>query len=299
MPLRNQPYFVVHNTGANGRVDPYATGRRSLPTTVHGIRYSSSPQRADIIRTYALNPAVRPASSLPPSNEDARRNVDMRRVLVAVFVILVVAIVSAFVGLNAAHAITGYIDDEVMPAMNPLEGPSTKNLSEPQSDWAQGAVPVLYQTDPQWADRPFGPCTIGSAGAAPLCLSMVYVEVTGDTETTPIDIAAFAQRSGYADSADAAPLLTDGAAELGLSAESITADESSLRGALVAGSPVIAAIHAGDFGPTTSYVVLSGIDVRGKLVVHDPASPEHSARHWAFDDILSQTSDLWTYTAAE
>lgn len=299
MPHRGTPYFVVHTTNVSHRVSPYATERRSLPNTVHGIHYSSSPLRADAIRTYAPNTAVRPASSLPPRNEDARRNVDMRRVLVAVFVILLVAIGSAFAGLNAAHAITGYIDDEVMPLVNPLEGPSTKNLSEPQSDWAQGVVPVLYQDDPQWADRPYGPSTIGAAGAAPLCLSMVYVEVTGDTKTTPIDVASFAQRSGFADAADSAPLLTNGAAELGLSAESISADESSLRRELVAGRPVIAAMNPGDFGPVSTYVVLSGIDIRGKLVVHDPASPEHSARHWAFDDILSQASALWTYTAAE
>ena len=301
MPYRGLPYVVARSEGGSGRVDPYATGRRSLPARTHGINYATSAKRGPSIKTYSPAETVLPAQAAPLAHP-ARERVDARRALGAVLVMLLVAIASALVGIVVARAIVGFVDDEVMPFANPFGSDNAtrvESLSDPQSTWEQGSAPALYQDDPQWADRPYGPSTIGAAGAAPLCLAMVRIDVTGDAQTGPVDVASFSQRSGYADATDATGLLTEGAAELGLTARSIDAEERAVRLELVAGRPLIAAVEAGAFGASPTYIVLSDIDPRGKLVVNDPLSSERSSRHWKFEEVLSETTALWSFEAAE
>lgn len=302
MPYRGFPYFVTQSASYDSRVDPYASERRSLPNRTHGIRYASAPRRSSCLRTYAPSETVRPTCAASVASEHAAsKNVEPRRIFMAVFVMLLVAFASAFIGIAAAHAITGTVDGSGLSLAGIYGGDNetrAESLSTPQTEWEQGSVPALYQDDPQWGDRPYGSGTIGTAGTAPLCLAMVRVDVTGDVETTPIDVASFSQRSGYADAADASPLLTDGATELGLAAREVDANELSIRRELVAGRPVIAAVNAGAFGSGATYVVLSDIDEHGRLVVNDPLSRDRSNRHWSFDEVVSQTSALWSYTAS-
>ena len=111
------------------------------------------------------------------------------------------------------------------------------NLSTPQSAWEKGAAPQrLYQTDPQWAERPYGASTLGALGAAPTCLAMAHVALSGDATVGPVEAAAYAQNNGFAQE-DATPLLTDGAAGLGLSAKAVEPDEMALRSGSTAAGP--------------------------------------------------------------
>lgn len=302
MPYRGFPYYVARSAGSDSRVDPYASERRSLPNRTHGIRYASTPRRASCLRTYAPSETVRPTCPSEAVGEHvANRDVEPRRIFMAVFAMLVIVIVSAFVGIAAAHAITGVMDGSGLTFAS-LYGADNatraESLSTPQTEWELGSVPELYQDDPQWADRPYGASTVGAAGAAPLCLTMVRVDVTGDAETTPIDVASYSQRAGFADAADASPLLGDGAVELGLESRQIDANELSIRRELVAGRPVVAAVGGAAFGGSPTYIVLADIDEHGRLVVRDPLSRDRTNRHWGFDEILSQTSALWSYTPA-
>lgn len=299
MAYRAIPYLVTRSAKREARTDPYATERRSLPNRTHGISYASSPRRSARIRTYTPSEAVRPASASAQSA--LPEAVDLKRVLAAVLVMLLVFILSAFLGIYAARAASSLLGDEAGAFANPFGADNetrAESLSAPQSTWEEGNVPELYQDDPQWADRPYGSSTIGAAGAAPVCLAMVRVAVTGDVQTDPIDVASFSQRSGYADSPDATALLTGGAAELGLAVSAVDASEMALRREIVAGRPVIAVVGAGVFGPSATYVVLSDIDEGGRLVMNDPLSDERTSRRWTFDEVLGQTTALWSYASA-
>lgn len=171
--------------------------------------------------------------------------------------------------------------------------------STPTSEWRQGEVPKLYQRDPAWASTSYAGTDFGESGCGPTCLTMAYVALTGRTDTTPADVGALSERMGCAGSDGTAWLfMSEGAAELGLVAEELPADEESVRQALLSGSPVICSVRPGDFTTTGHFIVLAGIDADGRLVVRDPNSPERTARAWDFDTILKQSVAIWAYSAA-
>ena len=99
MPYRGLLYFVSQSASSDYRSDPYATERRSLPNRTHGIRYASAPKRSTCIRTYAPSETVRPvcASSTTAASQ-ASRSVEPQRMLKAVFAMVLVAVLSAFLG---------------------------------------------------------------------------------------------------------------------------------------------------------------------------------------------------------
>lgn len=303
MPYRGIFYFVSQSASSDYRSDPYATERRCLPNRTHGIRYASAPKRATCIKTYAPSKAVRPVSAGgSASAHQERQNIDPQRIVKAVFVMVLVAVLSAFLGIYAARALSGYVDGSLVPLANAATGESAQGvegLSTPQSAWERGTVPTLYQDDSQWANRPYGTGTIGDAGAAPLCLAMVGIDTLGNADIGPVQVASYAQSAGYADSSDASTLLTEGATELGLAAQEVDANEMAMRRELLNDRPIIAAVKAGSFGSSATYVVVTGIDEHGQLTVVDPLSPDRSSRHWSFGEITSQATDLWSYAATE
>lgn len=262
---------------------------------------AASPQRTPRLTAYTPSQTVRPARPLPDNPHPSSEQFNVKRLIGGLLIVAAFVAACALVGMTAARFFIDYVDDSVALLDNSSgENNRTRaeSLSEPQSRWQKGSVPVLYQGDPQWADRPYASGTIASSGAAPLCLTMVYVNLTGDTKTTPVDIASFSQQSGYANQADATDLLTKGAAELGIVSEAIPARESSIREALVRGRPVIAAVHPGAFGPSETYLVLTDIDEYGMLIINDPLSSERSGHHWSFEDLCAEATSLWAYHLA-
>lgn len=179
------------------------------------------------------------------------------------------------------------------------EGNPDAPQSTPAREWRQGEVPKLYQRDPAWASASYAGTDFGESGCGPTCLTMAYVALTGRTDTAPVDVGVLSERMGCAGSDGTAWLfMTEGAAELGLVAEELPADEESVRQALLSGSPVICSVRPGDFTTTGHFIVLAGIDADGRLIVRDPNSPERTARAWDFDTILKQSVAIWAYSAA-
>lgn len=176
---------------------------------------------------------------------------------------------------------------------------STGPQSTPKSAWKAGEVPALYQRDPAWAQASYAGDAFGESGCGPTCLTMAYVALTGRSDLTPADVGALSERLGCATADGTAwAFMTEGAAELGLIAEEIPADEASVRQAVVAGRPVICSVGPGDFTTTGHFIVLTGVNERGQLTIRDPNSPERTAEAWDFDTVLGQCRNLWAYSAA-
>ena len=63
-------------------------------------------------------------------------------------------------------------------------------------------------------------------------------------------------------------------------------------------------VHAYDIEDETTVGIgqrvaqVTGIDEHGELAVVDPLSRDRTSRHWTFDEIISQATGLWSYTAA-
>lgn len=171
-------------------------------------------------------------------------------------------------------------------------------VSTPQSEWEKGVMPYLYQTDASWADAPYAEDTIGISGCGPVCLSMVYVTLTGSAEYGPVEMARFSEENGYViDGATAWALMTQGADRLGIEGREIPADAAIVEEELAKGHPIICSMRPGDFTTTGHFIVLSGIDASGKVDVHDPNSVGNSSKSWDVDTILEQCKGMWAFSA--
>ena len=169
--------------------------------------------------------------------------------------------------------------------------------STPRSEWRRGEVPHLYQTDPAWSAAPYAGGTVEKNGCGPTCLAMAYVALTGRTDLDPAQMAAFAERGGFAEGGMTPwALMTDGAAELGLASEELPADAGAVRDALLAGKVVICSVRPGDFTTTGHFIVLAGLTDDGEVEVRDPNSAERS-RAWDLDRVLGQCANLWALSA--
>lgn len=171
--------------------------------------------------------------------------------------------------------------------------------STPREQWRAGEVPELYQRDPQWAGATYADDGFGATGCGPTCLSMAYIALTGRDDWGPAELGALSEQTGCASPDGTAwAFMTEGAAEIGLAAEELPADEEGIRRALAAGSPVVCSVGPGDFTTTGHFIVLACVDGDGRLIVRDPNSPERTARSWDFDVVLGQCRAIWAYTAA-
>lgn len=186
-----------------------------------------------------------------------------------------------------------------VPAL-PAAGPQAEAAtSTPRDQWRAGEVSFLYQTDSAWADAPYAGADVAEAGCGPTSLAMVYVALTGKTDLDPAAMAAFSEQGGYVeDGLTAWRLMTEGAAELGLSSREVSADESALTAQLAVGHPVICSVGPGDFTEKGHFIVLAGMAEDGRVVVHDPNSAERSAQTWDASRVLSQCRNLWAFERA-
>ena len=168
--------------------------------------------------------------------------------------------------------------------------------STPRDEWRGGHLPFLYQTDPQYRDAPYAGTTVREAGCGPTSLAMVYIALTGKTDKDPAAMAAFSEAGGYVEGGLTAwRLMTDGAAELGLSSHEVPADAGRLAAELAEGHPVICSVRPGDFTDTGHFLVVAGVADNGELVIHDPNSPANSARTWDVQRVLAQCANLWAF----
>lgn len=262
---------------------------------------TSSPARSEASERRPHTPRdgrVRPPATYHLLERYAAKRAHRRRTLQAWAMVLALAVI-ACAGWGAASALSGVLSPSATGDANASAHAADAPTSTPAAEWRQGEVPELYQKDPQWAEVPYAEAAFGESGCGPTCLAMVYVMLTGATDKTPADLAALSTRMGCA-SADGTSwtFMTEGAAELGLSATEVPADEWSMREALVAGSPIICSMGPGDFTTIGHFIVLAGIDQNGRLIVRDPNSPERTQTTWEFDTVISQARAMWSYTRA-
>ena len=167
----------------------------------------------------------------------------------------------------------------------------------PKKKWKKGAVPHIYQTDPAWADEPYAGETIAISGCGPTCLSMVYVALTGDEEMDPVSMAAFSESNDHVQQGMTAwTLFTDGAAKLGITGTPIPASAQSVHDELDGGKPVVFNVKPGSaFTTTGHYIVATGLDDEGRVIVNDPNSYALSALTWDLDYLISHSSNMWSF----
>lgn len=168
-------------------------------------------------------------------------------------------------------------------------------------DVDKGTVPQLYQWDERWGYTTYSGTTFARTGCAPTALSMVYMGLTGKTDKTPYDMGQLAHADGYESphNGTVGDFFTDDASKLGLSCQRLDIDAAALQSWLRQGGVVICNVGAGDFTDGGHFIVITGMDKKGKLTIRDPYSSVRSAKHWNTNRILGQTIALYGFTAAE
>lgn len=167
------------------------------------------------------------------------------------------------------------------------------------SEIQSGNIPLFIQWDKRWGYKTYGSDLLALTGCGPTCLSMVICGLTGNAEWNPYKVAAFSEEQGYYIDGEGTSwdLMTTGAQLLGLNATYGIVDKTYLLENLTSSTPMICSMYPGDFTYSGHFIVLTGIDSDGNIIVNDPNSPNNSKKHWSIEKILPQIRSIWLFQA--
>ncbi len=157
--------------------------------------------------------------------------------------------------------------------------------------------PLFLQWDTRWGYDAYGESCIGISGCGPTCLTMVIHMLDKDSELTPADVAQFADVQGYyvEDTGTSWTLMTDGAANYGITGTELSLSQNIMENALDDGKPIICALRAGDFTTGGHFIVIYDYDKHG-FQVHDPNSTIRSEKSWTYEELMGQIKNLWAFS---
>ena len=169
--------------------------------------------------------------------------------------------------------------------------------SEVETARENSEIPYFLQWDERWGYETYGSDFLAVTGCGPTCLSMITCGLTGSETWNPLAVAQFSEKEGYYVPGEGTSwsLMTEGAHNLGLTAENIPVTEDNILAALQSDTPLICSMYPGDFTYTGHFIVLTGIDENGAITVNDPNSPANTQKHWPMTEILPQIRQTWGY----
>lgn len=164
-----------------------------------------------------------------------------------------------------------------------------------KDDYTPGEIPLFLQWDERWGYNKYSDEFLAINGCAPTSLAMVIVGLTGDTSINPKVIADYSYNNGfYVEGVGTSwSLMTDGASYFGLNSEYLNLNKSSILTSLKKGNPVIASVKPGIFTTVGHFLVVTGLDEDGKLIINDPNSIKNSSKTWDVDVFLNEVKALW------
>lgn len=158
------------------------------------------------------------------------------------------------------------------------------------------------QTDPRWADKPYGTDSIAGYACGPTAMAMVVSTLT-DQIVDPPTMAQWAVDHGYwASQSGTYHSFIQGASQaFGLECQSFTErTPEALQNALLSGDLLVALMGPGHFTQGGHFIVLRGTTLEGQVLVADPNSVDRSLTAWdpqiIFDELSTSTAagaPLW------
>lgn len=178
--------------------------------------------------------------------------------------------------------------------------PSKHSISvipDVSDEYEPGQIPLFIQWDERWGYSTYGDNMMAVNGCGPTCLAMVAVGLTGNTNYHPRYVADLSERNGYySETGTSWNLMTEGAQEMGLTGYSLNITSDNIKSELNENHPIIASMIPGDFTTVGHFIVITGIDKDGRLIINDPNSKIRSNKHWDIDVVMSQSKSMWAYT---
>lgn len=171
-----------------------------------------------------------------------------------------------------------------------------------------GMIPLFRQTDPRWKDIPYGQGTIGTSGCGPTSFAMVVSGLEGslgswdtnrDGILDPGEAAAYAKAEGYNSTTGEGTswglFEQASASRFGLnSTEVAPGSYSTVYDALKNGYPVVASMHAGHFTGGGHFIVLTGVDTDGQVLINDP-NPATGINKYPMEGIADEANQFWIF----
>ncbi len=169
------------------------------------------------------------------------------------------------------------------------------NLSD---ELTKGKIPLFMQWDERWGYENYGSDFLAITGCGPTCLAMVRCGLSGNDAWNPLSVATMAEEQGfYVDGIGTSwDLMTTGATQLGLVVNNVIYDEPHIIATLENGIPIICSMGPGDFTSSGHFIVLTGVDENGQIIVCDPNSRINSEKSWKAETLIAQIKNLWGYT---
>lgn len=209
-------------------------------------------------------------------------------------------------GANASEGGFGHAkvqaDSAVIADKNDSSAASIDDSGYPTVKTGNANVPHLYQWDQRWGYAVYSSSAFGLTGCGPTAMAIAYQGVTGKTDIDPFDMGKLAYDMGFMAQFEG----TDGtflemiAPQLGMECEYIDFSEEGLRDAFNRGLVVIDNMGDGYFSHYGGhYLVLTGLDDQGKIVMNDPYSAVNSRKTWDVDFILGETRALYAFSKAK
>lgn len=165
-------------------------------------------------------------------------------------------------------------------------------------DVTEGGIPLFLQWDKRWGYEKYGDDFIAVTGCGPTCISMVYCGLTKNTDMNPYEVAKRAETEGFyvegcGSSWNMMEVLPK---ELGIKVHKVIFDKDHIKEELNNGRPIICVLGPGDFTTTGHFIVLTGVDENGEIILNDPNSIINSKKSWDIGQLMKQIKNLWSYS---
>lgn len=173
-----------------------------------------------------------------------------------------------------------------------------------------GDIPLFRQTDPRWANIAYGEGDIATSGCGPTSFAMIVSGLGGnlgswdknkDGILDPGEAAAYSKAEGYnsttGEGTSWALFDQQSASRFGLNSsnEIYPASYEYVYNELKNGYPVVASMHKGHFTGGGHFIVLTGVDTDGQVLINDP-NPATGINKYPMKDISDEANAFWVFS---
>lgn len=159
-------------------------------------------------------------------------------------------------------------------------------------------IPLFSQIDSRWGEIRYGDSTIGKAGCGPTAMSMVITGLTKEI-VTPVETAEFSIRNNCKvfDGGTTWSFFNLIAPKYGIKSKQYSPSQyKKVIEELEKGNPVIASMAPGHFTQSGHFIVLTGVDKDGLIIVNDSYDPHNRKnKAWDFKIILNEAKQFWSF----
>ena len=195
----------------------------------------------------------------------------------------------SLLGLGGTSSSTGGSSNATTATGGAITGASTG---------VQGAMangfPYYNQSDPAWGSVPYGKeGTISSSGCGPT--SMAMVAKSYGANVTPEDTMKWSLNNGHRvyGAGTAWDFFRAYGNSIGVQTEQAGPSSNFMTNKLRSGVPIISSMRKGHFTKGGHFIVLSGIDEQGNILVNDPSSTERTGQKWSPDIVAGESKQMW------